>query len=106
MRGSSILWKVGQDVRATVLLPQMRHASVLALETLKHALRVGLMATITTLLWSGAWKTDSLLPKTYRSLSFKYERKKRLPREREREYPFTNKGAGENEGDIHRVSAR
>jgi hypothetical protein len=27
-------------------------------------------------------------------------------RERERTYPFTNKGTGENEGDIHRVSAR
>jgi hypothetical protein len=83
MRGSSILWKVGQDVRATVLLPQMRHASVLALETLKHALRVGLIATVTTLLWSRAWKTDFLLPKTYRSLSFEYEGKIGLPRERD-----------------------
>jgi hypothetical protein len=84
----------------------MRHASVLALETLKHALRVGLMATVTTLLWSRAWKTDFLLPKTYRSLSFEHEGKIGLPREREITYPFTNKGAGENEGDIHRVSAR
>lgn len=93
-------------MRATVLLPQMRHASVLALETLKHALRVGLMATITTLLWVGG--LENCLKPTDRSHSSTREKKdyRESGRGRERTYPFTNKGAGENEGDIHRVSAR